>query len=372
MSNIVWSRSGASHYMMNISTTISQLENKVYKLQIDQQGTVFLGYSQDKFEFPYKIYGKDSSFIKRVLKTYENTTGNLGILLNGIKGTGKTVTAEQICNQINLPVILVTHDVPNMCSFFNDLQQDVVIFFDEYEKIFENDAHSGGKNDVLSVMDGVLSTQFRKIFLLTTNKPTISDNMLQRPSRLRYLRSYGDLDQEVILEIIDDKLIDVKYKQDIIEFLAQLEIVTIDIVKSIIEEVNIHDEAPENFKKIFNIKSIDKLKNIYRVAPDPEKEGNLKEFTLHSSVRIYPYKLNEMSGEMLRYSVYSNGNNYKYIGRVVDVIDDYTVLIQEYKTVIKKDEDGDEYEEQEMSDEVTKLKITDAISYNTVFKNFDL
>lgn len=43
----------------------------------------------DSFDFPYKIYGLQNDFINHIIKTYNNTTGNMGVLMNGTKGTGK-------------------------------------------------------------------------------------------------------------------------------------------------------------------------------------------------------------------------------------------------------------------------------------------
>ena len=40
----------------------------------------------ESFTFDYKLYGLNQKFIDYVLKTYDNTIGNLGVLLDG---TGK-------------------------------------------------------------------------------------------------------------------------------------------------------------------------------------------------------------------------------------------------------------------------------------------
>lgn len=56
----------------------------------------------DKFVFPYKMYGLQNEFIDHVIKTYHATEGNLGIMLTGTKGTGKTVTAKELANKLNL------------------------------------------------------------------------------------------------------------------------------------------------------------------------------------------------------------------------------------------------------------------------------
>lgn len=149
----------------------------------------------DSFVFNYKLYGINNKFIDHFIKTYNNTTGNLGVLFNGIKGTGKTVTAEELCNRIGLPVIIVKSckEVDDMLKFLaTQINFDCIFFFDEYEKEFRE------SSSVLSFMDGV--SQYRKIFLLTTNELEINNNLLGRPSRIRYVRSFGNLPEETTLE----------------------------------------------------------------------------------------------------------------------------------------------------------------------------
>lgn len=45
----------------------------------------YLSKIAESFTFDYKLYGLNQKFIDYVLRT--NTTGNLGVLLDGIKGT---------------------------------------------------------------------------------------------------------------------------------------------------------------------------------------------------------------------------------------------------------------------------------------------
>ena len=68
---------------------------------------VFMTKIQDTFDFPHKIYGLERDFIQHVVRTYQHSNKNVGVLMNGIKGAGKTVTAKTLANDCGLPVILV-------------------------------------------------------------------------------------------------------------------------------------------------------------------------------------------------------------------------------------------------------------------------
>jgi len=267
MAKKVWYNSGNNLFLRDISNTSEKLAPGVYKLgYIDPIDEFYLEPVSDKFTFPYKIYGAEMGFVNRISKTYDNTTGNMGILLNGVKGTGKTVTAELIANKLNLPVIIINQAYKKIPEYINSIEENVLLFFDEYEKMYNNYDHS-----ILTVMDGVLNTEYRRVFLLTTNSIYLNENMLQRPGRIRYKKTFGDLHLQAILEIVDDKLINKKFKDITIQFISELELITIDIVKAVVEEINIHDENPYKFKDIFNIQSIDNVFNLYEVSGESSK-----------------------------------------------------------------------------------------------------
>lgn len=104
----VWYVDGNTYELSEDSVKIEELPNGVYVLGKGMFG-FYLRRVEDKFNFDYKIYGLEEKVIDRVINSYTRKgTGNLGVLLNGTKGTGKSVTAKIIANKLNQPVILVT------------------------------------------------------------------------------------------------------------------------------------------------------------------------------------------------------------------------------------------------------------------------
>lgn len=230
------------------------LPKGIYEVKESMTG-YYLNRLGDSFVFNYKLYGINNKFIDHFIKTYNNTTGNLGVLFNGIKGTGKTVTAEELCNRIGLPVIIVKSckEVDDMLKFLaTQINFDCIFFFDEYEKEFRE------SSSVLSFMDGVHNSQYRKIFLLTTNELEINNNLLGRPSRIRYVRSFGNLPEETTLELLNDILIDKDAIEPVLDLIRQMQIVTVDLVKALAQEVNIHGvDKIDLIRKNFNLEFSD-------------------------------------------------------------------------------------------------------------------
>lgn len=305
-----WQQAGEAFFLGPKCHSAQDLPPSVYRVtEKEDSDGLYLTRVQRNFTFDYKIYGLDSKFIQRVHKTWMSRDfkdKTLGVLLSGVKGSGKTVTAKQICNIIGLPVILVTQDFERLPSFLNDIKQDVIVFIDEYEKIFE-------KSDatLLSVMDGAMSNGYRRVFLLTTNDNYVNSNMLERPGRIRYKKQYEDLPLDIIMEVVNDRLKHIHHREKTIAFLSTLETITIDIMKAVIDEVNIHDESPDVFEKEFNVEKKAKKCDIYLVTQSKNEDGSMSVpvETLHSKNTSWKH-----------FSIYNKGDRFEggNIKRVID------------------------------------------------------
>lgn len=251
-----WIKDGSSFSPVKSTVTInSSLPKGVYTL-VEDPITMALSLDRvfDEFAFGYKIYGKDQKIIDHILKTFKATKDNLGILFNGIKGTGKTVTAKLIANEMNLPVILCARPYMNFVNFISKIEDGCILFFDEFEKNFKANEEDTG---LLSLMDGVFNSPYRRIFLLTTNTMRVNENLIGRPSRIRYTKNFGNLDIKIVDEYLEDNLHDKSFKKEIMEFIDTLKISTIDILKSITDEVNIHKTSIKEFKEFFNVETME-------------------------------------------------------------------------------------------------------------------
>lgn len=91
MAKTVWVKVGKHLHQTTegAQVVLEHPENKIYNLYCNSQtGELYLEEIADRFEFNFKVYDMEEEFIEHVLTTYSNTNSNLGILLNGTKGTG--------------------------------------------------------------------------------------------------------------------------------------------------------------------------------------------------------------------------------------------------------------------------------------------
>lgn len=344
MENKIWRENNGSLYLMQEAKETKKLDNDVFIVSFDERtGMFFLTRAFKEFTFDYKIYGIESNLITRIIKSYNSQISkNLGILFNGIKGTGKTVSAKLIANQIKQPTIIVNFPFKGVELFLNSIPQDITIFVDEYEKIYDR------SNDLLTIMDGVMNSEFRRFFILTTNQLRIEDNLLQRPSRIRYLKEFSHLAPKIVEEIVDDLLINKKFKNETIDFIASLELITVDIVKAIIQEINVHDETPKMFEDIFNVKKNKGKYDVYLV-----NELNDDDLLIGKNFRIYPRP--NFDENSLNYW-FEIGN--KNFGLITNIFDTDTIEITQFKL----DSDGNITSE---VDKILKLRMEESLIYHS-------
>lgn len=231
----------------------------------------------DSFQFNFKIYDLGiTDIMDKIEKTWNsdvfiNDQKNLGIIFNGLKGTGKTIAAKILSNQLGIPVVIVDAPHQGLLNFIQSLAFECVVMIDEAEKTFKDNGEV-----LLKMIDGVYNEK-RKLYLLTTNNLTLDPNLLGRPGRIRYIKQFGNLTPNAINEYIKDNLRDMSKAQAVLKAVDTLEISTIDILKSIVDEVNIHGDIKENSQ--LNIpKARYKIDIIKFSGVDIKKKNDLKNF----------------------------------------------------------------------------------------------
>ena len=255
MSSQAWVQSGPSSFrpiQFDRDRIPGPLEPGVYRIQFDPREGFSLDLVERRFPLPSKVYGLHRGLVDRVTRTFTESSANVGVLLAGLRGTGKTVTGKVISNELDLPVILVERDLDGIELFLSSIEQPVVLFFDEFEKVFDEDK---GRS-LLSLLDGVASNSAKKLSILTANSLEIDQNFMDRPSRIRYRKEFGNLPRDGVLEIVEDRLADKQHLPDLIEHISRLKVITVDVVIALCDEVNRFGQSPKAFGDVFNTTAI--------------------------------------------------------------------------------------------------------------------
>lgn len=245
----------------------------------------------DEFTFNFKIYDLGAEDIMRKIDVTWNSdvfvegNKNLGVIFNGLKGTGKTIASKILSNRMQIPVVIVPAAYDGLLGFIQSLCFECIVLIDEAEKTFRENG-----DVLLKMIDGVYN-ESRKLYIMTTNRLSIDENLLGRPGRVRYIKQFGNLTAKAVADYIKDNLRDQSKKEQILDVVDVLEISTIDILKAIVDEVNIHGTITEN--SLLNIPKASYKIDVVRFDDVPKDRFNeLKTFIkghvgLHESVQTW-------------------------------------------------------------------------------------
>lgn len=192
-----------------------------------------------------KIYGNNQKKVDKAMKSYIHSSKNFGVLLSGDKGIGKTLFLKMLATSAikeGIPVIVVSNSYPNIADFISSIEQDAIVVFDEFEKIFRVGVQIGNgpspQDELLPLLDG--TDCGHKMFVVTCNAVSqISYFMLNRPGRFHYHFELKPPTHEEITEYLRDKL-NPEYHDNIekIANLASVMNMPYDHLRAIVFEMN--------------------------------------------------------------------------------------------------------------------------------------
>jgi len=224
-----------------------------YRVAQDAFGNFFLE-QIDNFEIPSKLYGNCLRHTDRIINSFWDRPAQTGVLLNGEKGSGKTLLAKNISSElakVGVPTIVINSPWTGDAFFklLQDIDQPCVILFDEFEKVYDREQ----QEEILTLLDGVFAS--KKLYLLTCNdKWRIDSHMRNRPGRIFYLLDFKGLDVQFIREYCEDNLVNKEHIESICTLTQVYGQFNFDMLKALVEEMNRYGEAPLEALEMLNAK----------------------------------------------------------------------------------------------------------------------
>lgn len=235
-----------------------ELKPALYTIEHSREEGFFLLEIGDKYLLPEKTYGNHQEAAERVIKTHLSKTGNTGILLTGLKGTGKSLFVKVISNNmidLGVPVIQINKAFPGD-DIFNFIENIGVcaLVFDEFGKNYSTYEHSRGpsQSGLLSLLDGL--TNSRRLHLFTENNiETISEFLINRPGRVHYHFRYNRLPAAVITEMCKDAGLPDNVIKEMKDLSTKLKVLSFDVVKCLINEWKLYGGKIVDHLNILNV-----------------------------------------------------------------------------------------------------------------------
>lgn len=188
----------------NSVQTSDKLPAQCYQVDFNPQAGFYLT-KYDDIKISEKIYGVHLQKVQKILGSFKLVNRNLGVILSGDKGIGKSLFAKLLAArgiEEGYPLIIVNCYYPGIADFLVSIQQEVVVLFDEFDKTFsskrdETNSINDPQTEMLTLFDGL--SQGKKLFVITCNELRgLNDYLVNRPGRFHYhIRFEYPTDMEV-------------------------------------------------------------------------------------------------------------------------------------------------------------------------------
>lgn len=246
---------------------LDNLPAQTYKVGCGQFTGFFLEKQHDLEIKEDKIYGVHEEKANKVLNRFEKSRKNLGVILSGDKGIGKSLFARLLAQkaiQNGIPVILVDDFIPGIDDFLNDIKDEVLVLFDEFDKTFARSKDKDPQSKMLSLFDGTSSG--KKLFVVTCNNyRDLNEYLINRPGRFHFHFRFEYPTADEVKDYLRDKL-DEKYYSEInkvASFSRKIKL-NYDCLSAIALELN-EGETFEDAIKDLNIINTSERENKYNI-----------------------------------------------------------------------------------------------------------
>ena len=251
--NVRLIRSGNSVYFSNSGFDYELEPGVVYTPDVDKWSDEIKLTVNPNISIPENYYetNSDRKFINKVLNYYNGCENNTtGVLLAGVKGTGKTIMAKKIALESKLPIIIIDKSLrPSwLKKLFNKFSDTgVCVIFDEFDKLGED----YDDDYILQVFDGISGNGKKLVLLTCNNTDNVNEFMLDRCSRIRYYREFEEMSVSMVESILNDRLNDKTEVKAVCDFINKnFGLISFDNVAAFAEEVN--NNPKDTFEELFN------------------------------------------------------------------------------------------------------------------------
>jgi len=178
---------------------VEKIPPAVYRINLTEDG-LDLVRDRKRFSLPSKIYGDHQDNLSAIMEAFEERQCSTGVLLKGLKGSGKSLLAEHLgnkCLDLEMPVLLINNELPpGLLKAVIGLIGSCMVYFDEYGKIYGKSA----KDSMLTLFSD--SDLKNVMFVVTANEDKeLNEYMIDRPGRFMFRIDYGDLTSEIVKDV---------------------------------------------------------------------------------------------------------------------------------------------------------------------------
>lgn len=250
--NYVFNKNGNDTFISVDAPKTETLQPDIYVVNFNPDLGFYLT-STREFSLPKVVYGNVTTQTERFLKTWFAKGSNVGALLVGEKGSGKTLLAKSISaralEKYNIPTIIVNSRFcgSSFNQFLDKITQPCIVMFDEFEKIFlkEDQEH------LLTLLDGTSTSN--KMYILTANDAgKVHYAFIGRPGRIHYKIEFDGITKDFFDDYVKKNIKNPKFIPDFNYAFSFCQKMNFDTMEKLVWESNTYNESPKEFLNLLN------------------------------------------------------------------------------------------------------------------------
>lgn len=209
------------------------------------------------------LHGAAAKYHDLIVDYFQKTKqDNVGILLEGTSGCGKSQTIKNIAATLKIPMLVVDSglDVESVRTILGNIGSDCILYIDEFEKKYG--AEREHNEAFLSLFDGV-ETPHRVLFALAINeRRSLSSYFFNRPGRILFNFKYNALSTQEALDYICTQ-VSVTDTDALFKYLDRVAQLSYDICNAIINIITLY---PNDFGQVIGHLNVNETEYGYKVV----------------------------------------------------------------------------------------------------------
>jgi hypothetical protein len=177
---------------------VDHVPAQIYEVGMSENGLLLVK-DRKSFTVPERKYGKHMAWFKAVTSRYDRLNPSMGVIMVGLKGSGKSMLAEDICNwgiAQDLPVLFINQKIP--VQLIHSAVSSIgpcIVYFDEFGKSYRASDDSSVANERDTMITLFSDSSHRGVLFIATGNGfgEFSDFMIDRPGRFEFRLNFGGL-----------------------------------------------------------------------------------------------------------------------------------------------------------------------------------
>lgn len=208
-----------------------------------------------------EVYGSHDKYAELFYRGYMNRNNSTGVLLTGLKGTGKTLISRILSKRFleeGKPVIIIDRElpVPVIVDTVGRIEGEYLLVIDEFEKNYEE----AEQNKLLSFLDGLHNSK-RMVIIIANDVSKLTKFIVDRPNRMLFRKHFKGLTHEELTDYLNSRIgtSHPELREELEKYIDITPNVSFDIVTNIVDTCMMFGFTFQEVLEVLNVPGRDSI-----------------------------------------------------------------------------------------------------------------